>query len=148
MTGRGGNFINLDDPLKPQDAYSELARNNLIQWYSNTLLSRLDNKATDAIAVVMQRLHVDDFVAHLLDQGGWPHLNLPAVAERKEQVQLGPHRWHRREPGEVLHPQRESLSVLDELKRNMGSIDFGAQYQQTPVPEGGNLIKTELVSSI
>jgi predicted phage terminase large subunit-like protein len=141
LTGRGGNFIVLDDPLKPQDAYSELVRNTLTQWFSNTLLSRLDNKATDAIVVVMQRLHVDDLVAYLLGQGGWTHLNLPAVAEKEERVQLAPQRWHLRKPGEVLHPEREPLRVLEELKRSMGSMDFGAQYQQTPVLEGGNLIK-------
>ena len=141
LTGRGGNFIILDDPLKPQDAYSELARNNLTQWFGNTLLSRHDNKAEDAIVVVMQRLHVDDFVAYLLDQKGWTHLNLPAIAETEQRIQLGPRRYHVRLPGEVLHSEREPLLVLEELKRNMGSMDFSAQYQQTPVPEGGNFIK-------
>jgi hypothetical protein len=141
LTGRGGNFIILDDPLKPQDAYSQLARDNLAQWYSNTLLSRLDNKVEDAIVVVMQRLHVDDFVAHLLDQGGWTHLNLPAIAETEERIALGPRRFHVREPGDTLHPERESQDVLDDLKRQMGSMDFNVQYQQSPVPEGGNLIK-------
>jgi predicted phage terminase large subunit-like protein len=141
LTGRGGNFIILDDPLKPQDACSVLARNNLMQWYGNTLLSRLDNKAEDSIVVVMQRLHVDDFVAHLLEQGGWTHLNLPAIAESEERIPLGPKREHVRKPGEVLHPEREPLSSLEQLKQNMGSMDFNAQYQQTPVPEGGNFIK-------
>ena len=141
LTGRGGNFVVLDDPMKPQDAYSELARNNLKQWYSNTFFTRLDNKADDAIVVVMQRLHVDDIVAFLLDRGGWTHLNLPAVAETEQRVQLGPKRWHVRKPDEVLHPEREPLSVLEELKRSMASMDFAAQYQQTPVPEGGNFIK-------
>jgi predicted phage terminase large subunit-like protein len=141
LTGRGGNFIVLDDPLKPQDACSELARNNLTQWYSNTLLSRLDNKAEDAIVVVMQRLHVDDFVAYLLDQKGWTRLNLPAIAETEQHIQLGPRRYQVRRPGEVLHSEREPLSVLEQLKQNMGSMDFTAQYQQTPVPEGGSLIR-------
>ena len=141
LTGRGGNFIILDDPLKPQDAYSELARNALPQWCSNTLLSRLDNKAEDAIVVIMQRLHVDDFVAYLLDQKGWTHLNLPAIAETKQCIPLGRGRYHVREPGDVLHPEREPRSVLDQLKQSMGSMDFAAQYQQTPVPEGGNFIK-------
>ena len=77
LTGRGGNLIVIDDPLKPQDAYSEAARENTKQWYSNTLLSRLDDKTKDAIIVVMQRLHLDDLVGHLLEQEGWMHLNLP-----------------------------------------------------------------------
>jgi predicted phage terminase large subunit-like protein len=141
LTGRGGSLIVIDDPLKPQDAYSELARNNLTQWYGNTLLSRLDNKAEDAIVVVMQRLHVDDFVAYLLDRGEWMHLNLPAIAESEQRIPLSATREHVRKPGDVLHPEREPLSILEQLKQSMGSMDFNAQYQQMPVPIDGNFIK-------
>jgi hypothetical protein len=69
LTGRGGQFIIIDDPLKPQDAHSEAARESLKQWYANTLLSRLDHKDDGSIIVVMQRLHPDDLVGHLLEQG-------------------------------------------------------------------------------
>jgi predicted phage terminase large subunit-like protein len=141
LTGRGGNLIIVDDPLKPQDAYSELARDSVKQWYSNTLLSRLDNKNNDAIVVIMQRLHMDDLVGHLLEQEGWIQLNLPAIAESEHDVPLGSGRFHVRRPGDLLHAEREPRTVLDELKRSMGSIDFAAQYQQEPIAEGGNLIK-------
>jgi len=141
LTGRGGNLIIIDDSLKPQDAYSELARDSVKQWYANTLLSRLDDKKNDAIVVIMQRLHMDDLVGHLLEQEGWTHLNLPAIAESEQYVPLGPGRFHVRRPGDVLHPAREPRTVLDELKYSMGSIDFAAQYQQQPIAEGGNLIK-------
>ena len=142
LTGRGGNLLIIDDPLKPQEAQSETARDNLRQWYTNTLLSRLDNKAEDAIVVVMQRLHVDDLVGHLLEHGGFDHLDLPAIAEVDEAIPLGPGRHHgRRSVGDVLHPEREPLPVLDEIKRAMGSLEFSAQYQQRPIPLGGNLIK-------
>jgi predicted phage terminase large subunit-like protein len=141
LTGRGGNLIIIDDPLKPQDAYSEAARESTKQWYSNTLLSRLDDKTNDAIIVVMQRLHLDDLVGHLLEQEGWTHLNLPAIAETEHKIPIGQRRFYLRRPGEVLHPEREPRAVLDEFKRSMGSLDFAAQYQQEPVAEGGNLIK-------
>ncbi len=141
LTGRGGNFIIIDDPMKPQDAVSEAARETTKQWYSNTLLTRLDNKVADAIVVVMQRLHQDDLVGYLLEQGGWVHLNLPAIAESEHRIALRPTRSHLRRPGELLHPEREPLAVLDEFKKSMGSLDFAAQYQQEPVADGGNLIK-------
>ena len=141
LTGRGGNLLIIDDPMKPQDAHSDSARETLKQWYANTLLPRLDSKAEDAIIVVMQRLHVDDLIGHLLEQGGWSELNLPAIAEAEQIVPLGQGRHHRRKIGELLHPEREPKSVLDELKRSMGSADFAAQYQQEPIPAGGNLIK-------
>jgi predicted phage terminase large subunit-like protein len=141
LTGRGGNLIIIDDPLKPQDAYSQAARESTKQWYSNTLLSRLDDKINDAIILVMQRLHLDDLVGHLLEQEGWTHLNLPAIAEAEHQVPIGQRRFFLRRPGDLLHPEREPRAVLDEFKRSMGSLDFAAQYQQQPVAEGGNLIK-------
>jgi predicted phage terminase large subunit-like protein len=89
----------------------------------------------------MQRLHVDDLVGHLLEQEGWTHLNLPAIAEYEGVMQLGPQRYHRRRPGDLLHPEREPQSVLDEIRSSMGSLDFAAQYQQEPVAPEGNLIR-------
>jgi predicted phage terminase large subunit-like protein len=141
LTGRGGNLLILDDPLSSQDAHSERARESLKQWYANTLLSRLDNKAEDAIVVVTQRLHVDDLVGHLLEQGGWTELSLPAIAEVEQVVPLGPGRLHHRKVGELLHPEREPRWALEKLKHSMGSVDFAAQYQQEPIAAGGNLIK-------
>ena len=127
--------------MKPQDAESDLARENIKDWYSKTLLSRLDSKVDDAIVVVMQRLHVDDLVGHLLEQGGWTELRLPAIADEEQTVPIGAGRRHCRRQGEVLHPEREPISTLNELKQTMGSLAFAAQYQQEPVPPGGNLIK-------
>ena len=141
LTGRGGNLLILDDPLNSLDAYSERARESLKQWYANTLLSRLDNKADDAIIVVTQRLHVDDLVGHLLEEGGWTVLSLPAIAEVEQVVPLGPDRSHNRKVGELLHPEREPSWALENLKRTMGSVDFTAQFQQEPIAAGGNLIK-------
>jgi predicted phage terminase large subunit-like protein len=141
LTGRGGNLIVIDDPMKPQDAYSEAERERAKQWYANTLLSRLDNKTKDSIVVVMQRLHVDDLVGHLLEEGGWYHLNLPAIAEFEDSIELSNYKTHLRQAGEVLHPEREPRSVLDAAKRAMGTMDFSAQYQQSPIIVGGNLIK-------
>jgi predicted phage terminase large subunit-like protein len=141
LTGRGGSIIIIDDPLKPREAYSETIREHVKQWYSNTLLSRLDDKSKDAIVVVMQRLHVDDLAGHLLEQGGWTQLNLPAIADAPSRIALSAGRYHERCEGELLNPAREPQQALDELKREMGSIDFSAQYQQQPVDIGGNLIK-------
>lgn len=89
----------------------------------------------------MQRLHPDDLVGHLLEKGGWKHLNLPAIAEEEKVIALGATRRHYRRVGDLLHPAREPKAALDELKASMGSMEFSAQYQQAPIPLGGNLIK-------
>lgn len=141
LTGRGGNFILIDDPMKPEEAMSETSREAVKRWYDGTLYSRLDNKAEDSIVIIMQRLHVDDLVGHVLEQEPWVHLDLPAVAETPQNVQVGPDRYIHRAPGDLLHPERESKTALDAIKATLGSYNFSAQYQQRPVPAGGALIK-------
>ena len=144
LTGRGGNLILIDDPMKPADRMSEVKRAAVNEWYDSTLSSRLDSKTEDAIVLIMQRLHVDDLVGHVLDKDeAWIHLNLPAIAEEDEEIPLVDGRVYRRKAGELLHPEREPKHVLEELKAAMGSQSFSAQYQQAPVPEGGALIKGE-----
>ena len=64
---------------------SEAKRGTANEWFRTTLMSRLDDKRTGAIAIVMQRVHVDDlmgFVLSLSDE--WTVLNLPAIAEIDE----------------------------------------------------------------
>ena len=145
ITGRGADIIIVDDPLKAEDAASETARAEVIHWYSTTLATRLNDKRRGVIVVVMQRLHEDDLAGYLLAQGGWHHLDLPAIAIEEQGVRIGPHPAdvHHRKEGEVLHPERESLSTLGRIKADLGSLAFSAQYQQRPIPLEGNLVKRD-----
>jgi len=145
FTGRGADIIIVDDPQKAEEAMSETARRTVNDWFRGTLLSRLNDKRKGAVIIVMQRLHEDDLAGMLLRQGGWDHLDLPAIAVEDQAVQIGPHAWHRRKIGEALHPNREPLEVLEKLRRDMGSVRFSAQYQQRPVPAEGNLIRREWI---
>jgi len=146
LTGRGADVIILDDPLKPDDALSETKRNAANQWYDNTLLSRLNSKETGIIIIVMQRVHQDDLVGHVLDHGDWQVLSLPAIAEEDEEHLIDSpvgRRWFRRKAGEALQPERESLDILRNNRQTMGTYAFSAQYQQNPIPVGGAIVKTE-----
>jgi predicted phage terminase large subunit-like protein len=147
LTGLGGNLIIIDDPLKLGDAMSEAVRSRVIEWYRSTLLSRADDKKAARIVLVMQRVHQDDLAGYLQDQGGFEVLNLPAIAQRNETYFLGDGRTYDRQKGELLHPEHEPAHVLIELKREMGSIAFSAQYQQSPVPPGGTIIKRKWLTS-
>lgn len=143
LTGRGANLIIIDDPHKADEALSETARGQVVNWFQGTLSSRLDDKRTGQIIVVMQRLHPDDLSGHLLSSGDWCHLNLPAIAPDDQTIAIGPDtvkRWRR---GEPLQPKREDAEVLERIKRETGSQRFAAQYLQQPVPDGGNAIKRE-----
>jgi predicted phage terminase large subunit-like protein len=113
----------------------------VLQWYDHTLYSRLDNKAHDGIILVMQRLHVDDLVSHVLEKEAWEHLDLQAIAESDEIYQLADGRTMERAAGTALHPEREPLPVLETIKETIGTLNYSAQYQQRPVPEEGNLVK-------
>ena len=142
LTGRGGNIIIIDDPLKPIDALSEAKRAAVNNWFMNTLVSRLDDKRTGAIIVVMQRVHMDDLTGFLLDQSDeWTVLSLPAIAEVDETIPLSNDRVHHRRIGDVLSPEREPRDVLERMRTQLGSDLFSAQYQQSPVPPGGAMVK-------
>ena len=143
LLGRGGKIFIIDDPIKSDDAMSETVRKSVLHWYSNTLVSRLDDKDHGAIVLVMQRLHEEDLAGHLLEAGGWTHLCLPAIAQEDMSIQIGPGCHHRFCAGTALHPERESVERLKELKSIMGSATFAAQYQQDPVPAEGLHIKRD-----
>jgi predicted phage terminase large subunit-like protein len=95
----------------------------------------------------MQRVHQDDLAGHLEEQGGFEILNLPAIATQTKTYELGAGRTYVRQQGELLHPSQEPVSVLRELKREMGPIAFSAQYQQNPIPPGGTIIKRKWLVS-
>ena len=143
LTGRGADFIIIDDPIKPQDIFSDTTRLKTKEWLGGTVMSRLNNKNDGVIILIMQRLHVDDPVAHVLEQGGWTHLDLPAIAETDEAFALSDGRVVGRRAGEALHPARESLEALERIRRELGSLVFSAQYLQRPVPAEGNFLKRE-----
>jgi predicted phage terminase large subunit-like protein len=146
LTGRGGNIVIIDDPLKPIDALSDSKREAVNRWYSSTMLSRLDDKRTGAIIVVMQRLHLEDLTGTLLRSSDeWTVLNLAAIAGQDESIQIGENAYHRRHVGDLLHPEREPKSVLDSLRSQLGEDTFAAQYQQAPNPPGGAMIKRDWI---
>ena len=146
LTGRGGNIIIIDDPLKPAEAASETQRKSVNDWFDTTVTTRSNDKERGAVVIIMQRLHEDDLVGHLLEQGQWDLLALPAIAEvdeRHEYRSLGQARVKIRAEGEALHPERESLARIAEARDALGSYAYAAQYQQSPAPAGGGIVKAE-----
>ena len=142
LTGRGADIILIDDPLKPEEALSEAQRQAANDWFDHTLYSRLNDKRHGAIVIIMQRLHEDDLVGHVLGQEQWEILSFPAIAEKDEEHRietiLQPKCFRRRQ-GEALHPDREPLEVLDRIRRTIGEYNFAGQYQQSPAPLGRTL---------
>ncbi len=145
LTGRGADVILIDDPLKPADAMSQRRRAMVNEWFDSTLFSRLNHKAKGSIVIVMQRLHEDDLVGHVMKQGGWDVVSFPAIAEEDELHEIRTPTGStaiRRAAGEVLNGERESLETLNAIRSTIGEYNFAAQYQQTPAPAGGGMVKT------
>lgn len=137
----------IDDPLKTSDAHSEAIRSRSIEFYRSTLVTRPDDKQSARIVLVMQRVHQEDLVGFLEEQGGFEILNLPAIAQRESVHDLGGGRTYTRQVNELLHPAHEPASVLLDLKRNMGPIAFSAQYQQCPIPLSGTIVKRKWLAT-
>jgi predicted phage terminase large subunit-like protein len=140
--GRGCDIAIIDDPVSPDQALSDAERRTANGWIDNTLRSRLNDPASGAIVLVMQRLHELDPTGYLLNQepGVWTHLRIPLEAEETET-------WRfpisgtviQRDAGGILMPRRFTESAVEELKRHR--LRWAGQYQQRPSPMGGNLIK-------
>lgn len=144
ITGMGGDVFIVDDPLKPDDATSEIKRTGVNHWFGGTLTSRLDSKETGVIIIAMQRLHLDDLTGYLLrETTGWDHLELPAIAVKPQKVSIGRDRYYYRKVGELLNPAFESDAALIDQRNTMGSVRFSAQYQQRPVPLDGALLNPD-----
>lgn len=139
ITGMGGDIILIDDPFKDRaSADSPTIRNNIWDWYTSTLYTRL--APGGGIIIINTRWHMDDLSGRLLaaeaagDGDKWQVINFPAIAEQDE-----PHR----KQGEALHPERYSLEQLQKIRAAVGERDWAALYQQHPVPDGGAIFRTE-----
>jgi len=139
LTGRGAEFIIVDDPIKYQDVDSQARRDEVAKWAFN-LPTRLNNPNTGGILLIAQRMHEDDVIGRIIDKGGWEVVTLPLIATRNERFQLGPNRVYDRIAGECLHPARIDDDLAAQLMLEIGKPDFQAQYQQSPLPAGSGFL--------
>lgn len=146
MTGSRGNIVILDDPHSREDADSAAKRKSAVDNFRQTLPTRINNPAEDAIIVIMQRLHLDDVSGVILDNAalGYDHLCIPMIADGIDRpaTRIG---WkdHRRE-GEHMFPDHFCVpdangelsadAYIAQKKAELGPFAFSGQYQQNPVP--------------
>ena len=135
IVGRGANLFLIDDPLKSrEDAESKITRKKLQDWFKSVAYTRLmpDNR----IVIVMTRWHYEDLAGYLLEKktDNWHVLSLPAIAE--ENCTLT-----KRQIGEALWRRFYPLSKLKQIRDNIGSREWSAQYQQRPLDEEGSTFK-------
>lgn len=146
VTGVGADLIIIDDLMKAADAVYPETRAKAKRFVDETLMSRLNDKRHGRVVAIQQRLHEDDISGHLSEKGSFRHLNLPSIAVRDELFPLTRGRVHARRIGDLLSPGREPRETLDEIKRDMGSRAFEAQYQQNPTPGDGDYVKWDRIA--
>jgi len=144
VTGRGGDLIVIDDPIKDAaQANSPTYRESLWTWYRATLRPRL--QPGGSIVILMTRWHEDDLVGRLLSPDyrseypeladNWKVINLPAIAGDDDPIGRG--------FGEALWSQMYDLSMLKNLRESVGPYWWVAEYMGRPSKEGGSIIKEE-----
>lgn len=145
-TGEGGDVVVVDDPHKTQEAESETIRGGVLQWWDETMSTRLNDPKTGAKVIVMQRVHEEDLTGHVLEkmgQGGesYEHLCLPAEYEPKVYATSIGFSDPRTEYGELLWSERFDRSAIENLKITLGSRAAAGQLQQRPAPAEGDIFK-------
>lgn len=147
-TGEGGDFIVIDDPIKEHDAYSDVARDAVNDWYDGTISTRANDPQNSRKVVIMQRLHANDLTGHLLDkqdEGGyqWEHVCLPMRYEPARYISSIGLDDRRTKPGELLWSNRFTSKIVETLEAALGRDKSNAQLQQNPLPEGGVIFLSE-----
>lgn len=129
-----GSAIIIDDPHKADEARSDVMRQNVIDWFQNTVESRKNDPKNTPIIVIMQRLHESDLAGWLLDGGNgeeWALLNLAAIQE----------------DGTALWPEKHSIEQLRQMERAAPYM-FAGQYMQKPAPLDGGVFKPDRIQLI
>lgn len=118
---RFGGAIVIDDPIKPEDALSDVVRERVNRRFETTIRNRVNDRNTPII-IIMQRLHEHDLCGYLegLEPADWEVLSLPSI----------------KEDGQPLWPFKHSLKELRAIEAANAFV-FETQYMQNPRPLEG-----------
>ena len=143
-TGERGNRLLADDLHNVREGESEKIRSGTVQWVREGMSNRLNDMERDVIVGICQRVHEDDASAAMLASGDYEHLCIPIEYDpsRHCSTSIG---WEdpRTEFGELAWPERFPETVVAQIKRTLGPYAYAAQYQQSPEPRGGGILKRD-----
>ena len=142
VTGQGGDFLIVDDPLSPQMANSATERDNANEWYRTTFYSRLNQADIGVRIIIMQRVHEDDLSGFLLDREtrlNYKHICIPATNTDGNIKPKSLEKFYNKDTG-LFWEDRFSQKVLDDYKNALGTYGYAGQLQQTPTPLDSGMI--------
>ena len=151
ITGHGAQLAIIDDPFSSWEmAHRQLQREKVWNWYRGTFRTRVWDKG--AIILIMTRWHQDDLAGRLIEHQGeqWKVLRFPAISESQQdrdknneflRLKNGEPDLIGRIAGQPLCPIRYPLGALQDIRRDVGSSVWSAEYQGVPRPSEGSLFK-------
>ncbi|SDP78307.1 phage uncharacterized protein (putative large terminase), C-terminal domain-containing protein [Desulforhopalus singaporensis] len=142
-TGEGGDFVVVDDPHNVKEALSDTIREATVEWWDQVMSTRLNDPKTGSKVIIMQRVHQNDLSGHVLEQGGYEHLCIPAEYEKKRYHTSIGFKDPRTEDKELLFPKRFDRPAIEKLKTVLGTYAAAGQLQQRPAPAEGGIFKLE-----
>lgn len=136
--GEHAHIIIWDDPLNPKQEPTEASIQTSKESVDYSFTTRKIGKTAVGV-LVMQRLNEDDPTGHLLKNKALriKHICLPATVSDK----VNPIELQEEYVNGLLDPIRIDRSDLAGKKAGLGSYGYAGQYDQTPSPAGGGLIK-------
>lgn len=145
LTGEGGDILIVDDPHTVMQAQSKKHRQRALNWFDQTLMTRLNNPKEGKVVVVMQRLHEKDLTGHLMQKNSdWEICNIPAFEENERNICFNNFSY-RRKSLETLNKKVCDYNRFMKIKEEIGSYAFSAQYLQKPISDRGSMIKNRWI---
>ena len=142
IMGKRGDYTIFDDPHSLDGAESDVERDKAVRRFIETGQLRVNDWATSALIIIMQRLHENDLSGAVLARSlGFDHLMIPMEfeIERRCQTSIG---WSdpRTFDGELMDPVRFPREAVEQYKQD-NDYAYAGQFQQRPAPRGGAMFK-------
>jgi predicted phage terminase large subunit-like protein len=142
-TGERGDRVIIDDPNNVKKAESKTVLEGTNLWLTEVMPDRLNDQRQSAIILIQQRTNERDCSGTLLSlEAQYVHLSVPMEYDPRRHYTnaLG---WQdpRQKEGELAWEARFPREEVEKLRRIKGSYAYSGQYQQSPSPRGGGIIK-------
>ena len=141
ITGKGANYLIIDDPFKGEEQSDSIVyREKIWNWWESVAMSRLEQKAR--VLLIMTRWHEDDLAGRLLAKAKsdplamqFEELKLPAIKDLEGVV------YDPRDIGEPLWIDKYPVDRLNMIKASISPRWWNSLYQQKPTALEGGIIK-------
>ncbi len=139
-TGERGDRVIVDDPHNVKEGESEAVMESTLRYFTEVLPTRMTNPISSALVVIMQRVNEGDVSGHIMTNDiGYMVVMLPMKYDSGRPCDVDP----RTEDGELIFPERFPEWVVERDEKIMGPYATASQFQQSPSPRGGGIVKRE-----